>query len=121
MHGTKDDAITVFTNTVVPIESSVSMGDHVTFEWTFVTLADINEDEGEVEDIVRVVPEVEGCSGLQCQLSVQVRCCCCCRPFICTPADGIPTSNRIRARWLTGGPSIQPASSPLPREPSTNP
>ena len=43
------------------------------------------------------------------------------QPSLRTPADGIPHLAGIRARLLTGGPSIQPAGSPPPQEPSTNP
>ena len=51
---------------------------------------------------------------------------CCCRPhqqpFIRTPADGIPPSNRNPDQLVDWWPpSIQPAGAPPPREPSTNP
>ena len=44
------------------------------------------------------------------------------QPFLRTPADGIPPSNRNPSPLVDWWPpSIQPAGAPPPREPSTNP
>ena len=62
-------------------------------------------------------------------------CCCCCRPtpppknggrvqqpFLRTPADGIPLSNRTQGPLVDWWPiSIPPEGAPPPRESSTNP